>query len=283
MNNPLSQYYTQPGTFAKLPSGGRYYSTPPVTTSDGEIEIRPMNAIDELQFQNPDGLLNNDSLVKVLQKTVPGIANANEILKPDLDVLLIALRIVTYGENMDVNTKCRNTECGHEETYQVNLVQMLHSAKPIPEDNSVKLGDLTVYVKPFTISSQNRLNEYMIDVQRTARMLQKQNIDNDEEAIEALRGKMAGALRDSAYELFMVASDSIMHIVLPDGTDVKSKEQITEWLTNIKAPDYAKIRDTIGNLSREVVNREFKFKCQKCETENKMQVDFDPANFFAAN
>ena len=118
MNNPLSQYYTQPGTFAKLPSGGRYYSTPPVTTSDGEIEIRPMNAIDELQFQNPDGLLNNDSLVKVLQKTVPGIANANEILKPDLDVLLIALRIVTYGENMDVNTKCRNTECGHEETYQ---------------------------------------------------------------------------------------------------------------------------------------------------------------------
>ena len=86
-NNPLSEFYTQTGMYVKLPSQGRFYSERPRMSADDEIEVFPMNAIDELHFQNPDGLLNNESLVKVLQRTVPGIKDANEIPKPDLDVL----------------------------------------------------------------------------------------------------------------------------------------------------------------------------------------------------
>jgi hypothetical protein len=279
-NNPLKEFYTQTGIYVTLPSEGRFYKSPVKTSADGDIEVLPMNAVDEMQFQNPDGLLNNESLIKVLERVVPGISNPREITKPDLDVLLIALRIVTYGKDMDVNTKC--TKCNHEAVYAVDLQNILSSAKKISKDNVAMVGELKVYVKPFTIVSQNKLNEYLINIQRTARKFQKQssaNID-DTNVIEEMKAVIGKEIRESAIELFNIAGNLIEKIELPNGEIVENREFINEWLDNVKAPDYKNIREKINELSKEVINREFKYTCAKCETPNTVEVNFDPANFF---
>lgn len=279
--NPLSQFTTQVGMYVTLPSGGRFYDSEVKLTADGDVEVFPMNAMDEMQFQNPDGLLNNEALVKVLTRTIPGITNAREIPKPDLDVLLLGLRMATYGKTLDVDTKC--VECGHEDKFQVNLTQMIATVKPIPEDNIVKMGELTVHVRPYSLTSQNKFNEYMINVQRTARMLAASGESTDIERVDQLKDKMADEVRAGAVELFRVASDCIDRVVLPDETVVTDKEHISQWLNGISAPEYGKIKDKISYLSEEVINREIKFECSKCNHLNQTEMNFDPANFFDLN
>lgn len=282
-DNPLLNAYSLPGMYISLPSGGRFYDHDIKLTADGELEILPMNAIDELQFQNPDGLLNNESLIKVLQRTVPGISHPGEIPKPDLDVILLALRMVTYGKNMSVESSCR--QCKHKANYSVDLTGLLANTGKIPEENSVDVRDMTVYVKPYSLESQNRLNEFMINIQRTARQLQARgaSANTDAELIEELKEKMGNSVRESATELFVIASNSIQKIVLADGTTVSDKKHISEWLDKIKAPDYKIIREKIAELSEEVLNRNMKFVCEECGHENSAEVNFDPANFFDLN
>jgi len=280
-NNPLSEFYTQTGMYVKLPSQGRFYSERPRMSADDEIEVFPMNAIDELHFQNPDGLLNNESLVKVLQRTVPGIKDANEIPKPDLDVLLLALRVITYSKDLQVEAKCK--KCSNIENYGVDLTQILSTMKSIPEDNVVKVGELMVHIKPYSIKSQNRLNDYMLSIQRTARQLQSHVNSDQSELLARLQDKMTNDVKLSANELFSIARESIIKILLPNQDEVSDQTFIDEWLNKIKAPEYKLIRDKLATISAETIDRTFKFVCESCKTENTMEVNFDPANFFDLN
>jgi len=167
----------------------------------------------------------------------------------------------------------------------MDLTKITASAKKIPMDNDIKLGDLTIYIKPYSLSSQNRLNEFMLIIQRTARQMQTAefNEGSDNEMMDQMRKKMGQSVRDSALELFNIATTSIEKIILPNEDEVTDREFITEWLNNIKAPDYRIIREKIVYMSEEVIDRTFKFKCNECEHENKMEVNFDPANFFDLN
>jgi hypothetical protein len=280
-DNPLSKYYVQPGTFVKLPSGGRYYEDPPTITADGEIEVKPMNAMDELQFQSPDGLLNNDSLAKVLGKTVPGIKDPATILRPDLDVLLIALRVVTYGDTMDVEVECPH--CNNKDQYSVDLSRLLAGAKDIEAPDQVEVNGLKVNIRPFTLFTQNKLNEYMIDIQRTARELavRQERSEDQLDALEELRTKMSASLNASSLELFNIAVNSIISVETPDEQIVTDADFINEWLNNLKAPEYKIIREGIKNLSEERVDRKMTVKCTNCEKSVDSEVNFDPANFFA--
>lgn len=281
VNNPLSEFYTQTGMFVSLPSNGRFYTNKIKTSADGDVEIFPMNAVDEMQFQNPDGLLNNESLVNVFKRVLPGIPDPNEIPKPDLDVLLLALRMVTYGKNLEIETVCE--KCKHKAEYSVDLSRILASAKKIIDDNTVTIGELVLNLKPFNLSSQNRMNEYMISIQRAARQLQLYGASpdsNDIALFEKIKTEMTDNVRRSSAELFQIASASIESIILPNGDLVTDQQYISEWLDNIKAPDYKKIREKITELSEEPIDREVKFVCEKCQHENVAEVQFDPANFF---
>jgi hypothetical protein len=282
-DNPLTKFYTQVGMFVSLPSNGRFYSTTPTLTADKELEVFPMNAIDELQFQNPDGLLNNESLVKVIERTCPGIIDAHDIPKPDLDIILMALRMVTYGKSMDVEAKCK--KCKNNASYSIDLSTIIATAKKIPEDTSVEVAGLSIFLKPYSLSSQNRLNEFMINIQRTARQMQSQGLDklDADGQLDALKTQMGDSVRESAIELFNIATGSIERIIMPDETVVTDKDHISEWLNSIKAPEYKVIREMISSLSEEAIDRTFKYTCEKCETKNSTEVNFDPANFFALN
>jgi hypothetical protein len=64
-----------------------------------------MTARDELLIKTPDALLNGQGVAEVLQNCVPNILNAWECPQVDLDTLLIAIRLATYGEMMTISVK----------------------------------------------------------------------------------------------------------------------------------------------------------------------------------
>ena len=101
--NPLGKYYRQPQIYIKLPSRAKYYSADVFTpTETGEIPILPMTAKDELAFKTPDAMMTGQATVDVIQSCAPNIKNAWKMVNYDTDTILLAIRIATYGETMDI-------------------------------------------------------------------------------------------------------------------------------------------------------------------------------------
>ena len=118
--NPLQKYYRQPSIYIKLPSKGRFYS-PEVfePTTSGEIPILPMTAKDELHFKTPDAMMNGQATVDVIKSCVPNLIDPWKMVNYDTDAVLLAIRIATFGETMDVTYNVPGAD--EQQTSTVNL------------------------------------------------------------------------------------------------------------------------------------------------------------------
>ena len=122
--NPLKKYYRQPKQYIKLPSGYKFYPEGAIQVPEsGEIAVYPMTAKDELLFKTPDALLNGEATVTVIQSCVPAIKNAWAMPSIDVDAVLIAIRMATYGEKMSVPVTIPNTKIQRD--FELNLQSSL--------------------------------------------------------------------------------------------------------------------------------------------------------------
>ena len=99
--NPLISLMRQPKIYIRLPSNGRYWSEGSLnTTTNGEYPVYSMTARDELMLKTPDALLNGQAVVDVIQSCMPNVNDAWAIPNIDLDVILVAIRLATFGEQL---------------------------------------------------------------------------------------------------------------------------------------------------------------------------------------
>ena len=300
MNNPLMTGVSQPGEFIKLPSNGHFYENPPMLNADGELEVKPMNAMAELQLKNPDGLLNNESMYNVIKECVPGIPNPHEIISPDLEMIMVALRVATYGKDIELEATC--PECNETSTYTLDLTAMLGTMKHVDHNAHVTVNGYKAKLRPMTLKSQQRVMDYRLQTERLAYSIQRK-LESEEsnsvtdDALNLLRTEFNEKVKQAASESFMILADGIESVETPprDETDedgntltvkgeiVTDRNHIKEWLDSIAAPDSTRIKNEIEKISQDTMDKNFNFKCSNCEHESKMEVELNPANFFATN
>ena len=134
MNNPLLKHFRQPKLFIRLPSNGEFYPKGSIEiTENNEYPVLAMTAKDELMIKTPDALLNGQSTVSVIQSCIPKIKNAWNVPSIDIDAILIAIRIATYGENMDMSINVPGIE--EEKTYSLDLRILLDRLSSAAYDN----------------------------------------------------------------------------------------------------------------------------------------------------
>jgi hypothetical protein len=272
--NPLKKYSQRPGTYVTLPSLGKYYPVAPKLTADNELEVRPMTASDEIRLKNPDGLMNSESLFQVIEHVVPGIVDARDIPTPDLDVIIIAMRIATYGEIMSVGVGCK--ECSHNDSYEINLTSVIANARKIEAVDQIEIESLKINLRPHTSESNTMMSNYQVELVRAAKAFSAASGDDR----TPLNQNLGEIMKRGGELLFNIAAKHIVSIITPDGVTVTDLEFIREWLTDLPAPMYQKIRDAVNELSQEVITRDMSFTCSKCEHTATVEVAFDPSNFF---
>ena len=149
VNNPLQKYFRQPKNYLRLPSRGKYYPAGaldmPVT---GELAVYAMTAKDELTFKTPDALMNGQATVDVIQSCVPNIKNAWFMPSIDIDAVLIAIRLATYGEKMDINITVPNTTIKRD--YSLDLRTALDELLLAKFEERLVVGQMQVLVRPVT-------------------------------------------------------------------------------------------------------------------------------------
>ena len=122
-DNPLRKYFRQAVIHLRLPSGGRFY--PPGIVDlppNGEIPILPMTAVDEVTSRTPDALFNGSAVVNVLTSCVPNIKDAWAIPAVDFNALLAAVRIASYGHEMEISSTCPKCQATHPYTIDLRWV-----------------------------------------------------------------------------------------------------------------------------------------------------------------
>ena len=277
--NPLKKYFRQPKLFITLPSQGNFYPKGAIDfPENGELPVYPMTAKDELTMKTPDALLNGQATVDLIQSCVPNIKDAWQMPSIDLDLILIAIRIATYGENLDITTKVPNT--GKEKEYTVDLRKILQQLSAPGYEHNIEINGMQVFLRPLTYKEFTDASLKTFEEQRIFRLVNDQNIPDQEK----LSRFSESFLKLTQLTVGMI-SKSIAKIVIDD-TEVTDQRFIKEFIDNADKEFYNQITDHL-----ELQKSKFQIKPMKVISEPEevaegapeefeVPITFDQSNFF---
>lgn len=247
-----------PGETFRLPSGGLFYTNGEFDESvkDGEVHVYPMKTVDELIMKSPDKILTGKAIEEVFSRCIPDIKKPDELLAADVDYLLAAIRVVSYGDDAEITTT-HTCDDAKEHTYVVNIRDIIREGRELDPTSldtnyKMKLEEYTISIRPPKFRS-------VINLYQTISEEFLKNADEEEVAIKMIQN----------------LSDMIAEV---NGTN--DPEFILEWLTNIKAGWVNKISDFTRKTSNWGIEYTRDVKCKDCNEKFEISIPTNPITFF---
>lgn len=275
-SNPLAGFFRLPGLSVKLPTNGVFFPEGGIDFDEnGEVTVLPMKAADELMLSSPDALMNNTAIINLIELCVPQIKMPSMVSSPDLDVLLLAIRVASNGEDMESEAEC--PKCDETNNFSIHIPTVLQSIKEIPAVNQVRASaNMVVYLKPHTIATQSKILNMVFRETREAQALDVNVGLSDDERAVAMDRIMKGL---AAINLFGV-EQSVTKIVIPNA-EVTDRNHIHEFIHNTDRTTLGKIRDAVEKLNSMGVDKNVSVECVHCKHTWNTEIEFNPSTFFA--
>jgi hypothetical protein len=273
--NPLQKYFRQPKLFVSLPSKGLYYGPGDIQGDSNNVPVFAMTGMDEILMKTPDALFNGESTIKVIQSCCPYIVNAKAIPSLDIDTLLVAIRLATYGDQLAVNHVCK--ACGTENDFDIDLKTVIDHYANINFDSKVDHLDLIINLKPLSYQQLTDFNVENFKLERMLAQLTGTELAEEEKTkyIEQIYEKMADIQ-------LKVLIESIESIRTPE-VEIVDNGQIIEFLKNIDSVFYNAIKTKLEKNKELWSMPAQKVKCASCEAEDSVTVVLDQSNFFVSS
>ena len=273
--NPLNKYLRQPEIYVKLPSGGKYW--PPGSLDmpiSGELPVLPMSTRDEIMVNTPDALLNGEAVVNMIQSCIPNIRNAWAMPSVDLDTVLIAIRIASYGEKMEYTSTC--PKCENSDNYEIDLRQFLDMPVDLQGyENAFDYKGITVSLRPLDYNSVNQQNLEQFEQQRLMTMVNDTTID------EATKQKRFQEIFNilTTYTIQNVVG-SIEKLTTPEGITVIDPMHLKDFVENSERIFFQTLKDKLLNIKNKFPEKTVSTVCDTCSNEYTIPFTFDQSNFF---
>lgn len=272
-NNPLQQYFRQPAVYVKLPSQGEFY--PPGTLKPsvtGEYPVYPMTAIDEITYRTPDAMFNGQATISVIQSCMPDILDAWAIPAMDMDTVLVAIRIASYGHEMEFNSTCPKCQADADRIIDLRLV--LDSLRAPDYKKSIKSGDMEIFFRPMTYKNLTDNSKMQYENQKLIQMMP--DIDDvDAEKINMV----SDALKKITSITVSALAQSVAMVKTPTAM-VSEPEFIEEMLHNCDRKLFNQVRDYIIELKSVSELQPLHLACDECSHEYDQQLTMDMSSFF---
>jgi hypothetical protein len=272
--NPLAKHFRVPAIHIKLPSNGEHWPEGslnlPVT---GELPVFPMTTRDEINIRTPDALLNGSGVVNVIQSCIPSIVDAWKMPAPDVDAVLIAIRIASYSNIMDIETKCPH--CKEENNYGVDLNNVAASITYPKFSTEHVIDGLTFKFRPQQYFEVNKTNLVNFEEQKLLNIISNTEISDDEKT-EKFTAHLA-RLCDLNNQVYV---NSIDYIMLPDGQKVSDQAFLVEYFRNVDRKVVSKIKEIIEGFNADTSIKPVSVVCNDCNEPFNVALTFDYATFF---
>lgn len=256
--NPLLARVHLPGETYRLPSGGLFYKKGELSADvvDGEVHVHPMAAYDEILLRTPDLILSGKGIEEVISRAVPQVLKPGELLSKDVDFLMVCLRSITYGPQLEIKYThdCKEAK---SHSYVVALDKIIREAKSIDPTSLTKTFKLkldtgqVVEMQPATFSDGIKMMQAF----------------NPNEVLTP----------EQELESYMTTIMSVIENV--DG--VTDEAFIREWLTTLKATWVKQLYDAIketGDFGPSFVH---KATCKDCKKKIEIAAPINPISFFS--
>lgn len=256
--NPLLQRINLPGEVHRLPSNGLLYVDGELSSDvvNGEVEILPMNAYDEVTIRSPDLLFDGKAVERIITHCVPQVLKPSRLFAKDIDFLMAAIRRVSYGDIFEIKYK-HDCPDAKEHKYSLSITPFLTSAKAI---------DPTTFATRFTVKLPNgqvvKLNP--IRQETIVRLMQALNVENQFDTVEQRHQAFIDILRD----------------VISSVDETNNIEQIVEWLNAIPIGWAKQINQAAEESADWGPEFNVSVKCKDCGQEVIVATSMNPLSFF---
>ena len=272
--NPLAGYFRQPKLYIKLPSGGKFYPEGALDRSQiDEYPVYAMTAKDELMFKTPDALLNGQATVEVIKSCVPAIREPWHMPSIDLDVVLVAIRIATYGEGMEMTATCPS--CKEFNEFEYNLLGYLDRAASFTYESSIEIPPLKVYIRPYSYKEVTKMAIKTFEQQKIIDIVNDQTLSEQEKVDQF--GESFVKLTQLTVD---VVAGCVESIETPEGL-VNDSAMIKEFIENSSSETFNAINERVHEMKEEIALKSEVVECQHCQFKFSIDITMDQANFFA--
>lgn len=273
-HNPLKQFFRQPSIYIRLPSDGQFWGEGSlVMPVNRELPVLPMTAIDEITYRTPDALYNGQAVVSVIESCIPNIKDAWQCPTVDLDTILVAIRIASFGHAMAMTTKC--PKCETEADYEVDLRNIIDNLKPADYSQIVELPDMQIYFKPLN---------YKQTTDNSIRQFEEQKVLNVIPDSELAEDEKLARLNQAVSNLTQLTVDTLaqcISMIRTPAAQVYEYEYIHEFLRNAPSHTFDQIRDHVISLRESNEIKPLKITCGECSNVYDQAITLDQSNFFA--
>ncbi len=306
MNNPLLAYARRPELSVKLPSNGKWYPDGMIKyTLNGEVEVYPMTPKDELMLLNPDALLSGEANIRLIESCVPSVKNAGDLLYPDANVLLLAIRRATYGKTMSNNFVCpvcsdKALEINDEnkisemetkgeiltetQTTNVDIDYFLQTISYLDEKYIYYTEDgLKIYYSPSLLKDKLYYSLMDFNNRKLIKYFRDYDIEefNKDEIKKEVSQKMNEIYLNINDEGNKMITDSIRYIKLPDDGIVDDKKLILEYISQTKSTIINDLHQKIKELNDIGINKKVEHICKCCGNSFEEQLaGYNQVDFF---
>ena len=279
--NPLANYMRQPKIYITLPSRGEFWSNGSIEfPENGELAVFSMTARDELLFKTPDALMNGQAVVDVIQSCIPAIKDAWATPTIDLDTILIAIRLATYGEKMPFTHKVPGTD--EEVEYEIDLRMLLDQQQNNHWIEQVVINpDFIICVKPLTYRHMTQTSIKSFETTRILNMVNDETIPDDKK-LEIFNTSFSNLTKVTVDLL----SSSVYKIITTTG-EVTDKNYISEFVNNADKEIFDIVQKHLSKLKEHNELKPLKFETTEehralgAPNNYELPINFNDSDFFA--
>jgi hypothetical protein len=231
-----------------------------------------MTVKDEITFKTPDALMNGSGVVEVIQSCCPNIKNGWGVPTADIDSVLIAIRIASYGNGMDITSTCPH--CGEENENIVDLRILLDSVK-LADYSPKSIEGLTFKFKPQSFKAINEANLITFEQEKLIRSINSSELTEEQKLAEF--NKVFPNLTDMNV---MTIVNSIESIITGDDVEVTDTKLIKEFIYNCDRMLYNEIKNQLEIIAKNQKIQPLDISCASCSKPYSTDLTFEQSNFF---
>lgn len=254
-SNPLLAPIQLPGETFTLPSGGMMYEEGVLDSSvkNGEIRIHPMSAIDDVTIKSPDMLFSGDAVRQVFKRCIPQVVNPDLLFARDVDFLLVCLRKVSYGPELQVEYAHDCNEKLH--SYMVDVDGFIKQAKRIDPTKVKSIYELQMENGQKVIMRPIRFGDFI-------KLMQIDDTTSDD--VEGIK---------------RMTLDSVLGVIA-QVDNVTDPKLIYEWLDQVPPSYLGKINKNIDKTLEWGPEFASTHECKSCKKKIEIVTPLNPLSFF---
>lgn len=271
--SPLQKYKRQPKLFIDLPSKGVWFPKAQLEKAE-QIEVYSMTANDEIGLKTPDALYTGLAVKRLIESCVPAIKDAWYVSLRDLDYILAAIRLASYGESIELTNTC--SKCETKDTYGLEVQAMLNHLESSEPRYEAVIDGFTFKLRPLTYKEVTDFQQEVFQIRRTM----QQSLATMEETPE--KAKKTQELYDRLKQKTLeTIAASVFEIITPEGDSETTPAFIADFIINGDKQYYNGLQELYDENQQQLKLPDTEVECSNCGNKTKINPDLDYSNFFA--